>query len=134
MNMTRILSVGLLVGLSGFLLNCGQQRHADLKRIHFDFDKSHVRSDMIPTLDKNVSALKRNRGKTVTVEGHCDERGSNEYNYALGARRAASVKSYYVSHGISSSRIKTVSYGEDKPLKRGHNESAWYYNRRAESK
>ena len=136
MKMTKILSLCLIVSLSVVVLNCGQQKSAKLDRIHFDFDKSFVRNDMIPTLDKNVSKLKNSKKSmsTVTVEGHCDERGSNEYNYALGAERAAAVKSYYVSHGVSASRVKTVSYGEDKPLKKGSDEENWYMNRRAESK
>lgn len=134
MKMTKALSLCLIFGLSVLVLNCGQQKAAKLDRVHFDFDKSYVRNDMTSILDKNVSKLKKKKSSsTVTVEGHCDERGSNEYNYVLGAERAAAVKSYYVSKGVTSD-IKTVSYGEDKPLKKGSGEEAWYMNRRAESK
>lgn len=133
MNMTKILSACLILAVSVFASNCTQTR-AKLSRIHFDYDKSYIRNDMMPVLDKNVSELKRDKNKNVVLEGHADERGSNEYNYALGARRASSVKSYLVSHGVSGSRLTTISYGEDKPLERGHNEQAWYQNRRVEFK
>ena len=113
------------------MMNCSGQRKVSYKRIHFDYDQSYVRRDMVPVLDENVKTLKRS-GRSITVEGHCDERGTNEYNYALGARRAQATKNYLVSHGAKASRIKTVSYGEDRPLKRGYNEAAWYQNRRAE--
>ena len=134
-----------LVGIMGLTLaNCSNSKHG-FRRIHFDLDKSFVRSDMIPIMDRNVELMKKRRRHfstksiygsggawEITVEGHCDERGTNEYNYALGARRAESTKSYMVTHGVSADRIKTVSYGEDRPLRKGHNEEAWYYNRRAE--
>jgi peptidoglycan-associated lipoprotein len=75
--------------------------------------------------------MKNNTFATVTIEGHCDERGTDEYNIALGERRANSAKRYLVNLGVDSSRLETVSYGEEKPVDSGHNEAAWKKNRRA---
>lgn len=136
----------LVILVVGFgLVNCANQnKKAALRTVHFDFDRSLIRSDMVSIMDGNVAYLKKNKrhfstkslraggGKSVTIAGHCDERGTVEYNYALGARRAESAKSYLVSHGIDSSRVKTVSYGEDRSVCKEHNESCWYMNRRAE--
>ena len=106
---------------------------SSLKTIYFDFDRAEVRSDARRTLKSNASTIKDNRNwGTVTVEGHCDERGSEEYNLALGDRRASAVRRYLVDLGVQSSRLRTVSFGEDKPAVRGHNEAAWRYNRRSE--
>jgi len=137
----------LVVLVSLAFVNCANQGKRGFRRVHFDFDKSFIRNDMVPTMDKNVKIMQK-RGRhfstqsayghsdrgtwSLTIEGHCDERGSQEYNYALGARRAESAKSYMVTKGISADRIKTVSYGEDRPLKKDHDESAWWWNRRAE--
>ncbi len=104
-----------------------------LERVYFDYDRSDIRSDAAPTLRSNAEAIKKNSGwGTVTIEGHCDERGSEEYNLALGDRRASRVRSYLVDLGVPSSRLRTVSFGEAKPAVPGHSESAWRYNRRAE--
>ena len=105
---------------------------ASLKRIHFDFDKYNIRSDAVPTMQDNASWLKANTSTNIIVEGHCDEQGTNEYNMALGERRANSSKDYLVNLGVGTSRISTVSFGEERPLDPGHNESAWSQNRRAE--
>ena len=83
-------------------------------------------------LSQNAEALKKFDFLRVTVEGHCDERGTVEYNLALGERRAASVKRYLVEHGIAEGRIGVMSYGEERPLDAGHTEEAWAKNRRAE--
>ena len=100
--------------------------------IHFDYDKSNIRSDDMGTLDQKVAILQANPELRIRIGGHCDERGSDEYNLALGNRRAQSAKQYLVSHGIDASRIETQSWGEEKPLVDGHDESAWSQNRRDE--
>jgi len=103
-----------------------------LKRIHFDFDKYNIRPDDAEILKQNAAVLKRFLTVKIQIEGHCDERGTNEYNLALGERRASSAKKYLVSLSIDERRISTVSYGEEKPLDPGHNEEAWAKNRRAD--
>ena len=100
--------------------------------IYFDFDKSNVRSDQRGTLSRNAELLSKYRTVRIQIEGHCDERGTNEYNQALGQRRADAAKQYLVEYGISSSRISTISYGEARAIDRGHNETAWSKNRRCE--
>jgi len=100
--------------------------------IHFDLDKSNVRSEDAGVLDQKVAILQANPDLRIRIGGHCDERGSDEYNLALGNRRAQAAKQYLVSHGIDASRIETQSWGEEKPLVDGHDESAWSQNRRAE--
>jgi peptidoglycan-associated lipoprotein len=102
-----------------------------LKDIHFDFDKYNIRPGDGEILNQNAALLKKYPNIKIQVEGHCDERGTAEYNLALGERRAHSTKTYLVSHGISSNRISTISYGKEKPLDPGHNEEAWAKNRRA---
>ncbi len=100
--------------------------------IHFDLDKSNIRSDDMGSLDQKVAILQKNPDLKIRIGGHCDERGSDEYNLALGNRRAQAAKQYLVSHGIDASRIETQSWGEEKPLVNGHDESAWSQNRRDE--
>jgi peptidoglycan-associated lipoprotein len=100
--------------------------------IHFDFDKSDIRPDDRSVLDRKAAILGTNSGLRVRISGHADERGSDEYNLALGSRRAAAAKSYLVNKGIDASRIETVSYGEERALDPGHDESAWAANRRDE--
>jgi len=102
-----------------------------LKDIHFDFDKYDIRPQDTVILKENTEILKKYFKVKIQIEGHCDERGTNEYNLALGERRANSTKNYLVSLGISPDRISTISYGEEKPLDPGHNEEAWGKNRRA---
>jgi peptidoglycan-associated lipoprotein len=102
------------------------------ERVHFDFDKSDIRPDAEEVLQRKVSVLREYPGVTLNVEGHCDERGSNEYNLALGQRRAEAVRRYLMSYGIDQSRFGTISYGEERPLARASNEDAWAQNRRAE--
>ena len=103
----------------------------ELGAIYFDYDSSSVRDDARPVLRANAEAL-RTVNAEVTIEGHCDERGSEEYNLALGESRAASVKKYLSNLGVSSSQMRTLSYGEAKPAAMGHDESAWRWNRRSE--
>ena len=106
---------------------------ADLDTVYFDFDKSVIRSDGVKALRGNAKVIKANGdlGK-ITIEGNTDERGSEEYNLALGERRAMAVKRYLIDLGVSSVRLRTVSFGEAKPAVRGHDESAWRYNRRSD--
>jgi peptidoglycan-associated lipoprotein len=100
--------------------------------IHFDYDKSNIRPDDANVLDQKVAILQANSNLRIRISGHCDERGSDEYNLALGNRRATSAKQYLVSHGIDAGRIETVSYGEERPVDPGHDEGAWSRNRRDE--
>jgi len=100
--------------------------------IHFDYDKAIIRGGDAGVLDQKVSILQANPALRIRISGHCDERGSDEYNLALGNRRATAAKQYLVSHGIDPSRIETVSYGEERPLASGHDEEAWAQNRRDE--
>jgi len=101
-----------------------------LKDIHFDFDKYDIRPEDAEILKGNAALLQKNPTVKIQVEGHCDERGTSEYNLALGERRANSAKKYLVSLGIPENRISTISYGKEKPLDPGHNEEAWAKNRR----
>jgi len=100
--------------------------------VYFDYDKSDLRDDARAALDAKLPILTANPGITVRISGHTDERGSDEYNLALGQRRAATAKQYLVDHGVDASRIETISYGEERPVAQGHDESAWSQNRRAE--
>jgi peptidoglycan-associated lipoprotein len=102
-----------------------------LKDAFFNFDKSVIRDDQKAALNDNVGWLKVNTQARILVEGHCDERGTAEYNLALGERRANAVKDYLVGAGISADRISTISYGKERPFVLGHDESAWKWNRRA---
>lgn len=101
-----------------------------LKDIHFDFDKYDIRPEDAEILKGNAAVLQKNPTVKIQIEGHCDERGTSEYNLALGERRANSAKKYLVSLGIAESRVSTISYGKEKPLDPGHNKEAWAKNRR----
>ena len=113
-------------------------RNADVVRallttmVHFDFDKSNIRPGDAAVLDQKGSILQANPDARIRIAGHCDERGSDEYNLALGNRRATAAKQYLVSHGIDAGRIETTSYGKERPLDPEHNEDAWSTNRRDE--
>jgi peptidoglycan-associated lipoprotein len=102
-----------------------------LKDIYFDYDKYEIRREDERILKENAAFLKKNPKMKIQIEGHCDERGTAEYNLALGERRANSTKRYLVSLGITSDRISTISYGEERPLDPRNNEEAWAKNRRA---
>lgn len=111
-----------------------ERRSDDLKAqlaamIHFDFDKALIRSGDAQELDAKVTILRANPQVRVQIAGSCDERGSDEYNFALGNRRAIAARQYLVAHGIDTNRIETVSYGRERPLDTGHNEEAWAKNR-----
>lgn len=114
-----------------------ERRSEDLKAvlgepIHFAFDKSNIRPADEQVLDQKIPILLSNLPVRIQIAGNCDERGSDEYNLALGNRRAIAAKRYLVEHGIDASRIETVSYGEERPLDPGHNEEAWATNRNAQ--
>jgi len=102
-----------------------------LKDVYFDYDKYDTRPGDVAILKENAAMLKKYPTVKIQIEGHCDERGTNEYNLALGERRANSTKNYLISLGIPSDRVSTISYGEEKPLDPGHREEAWAKNRRA---
>ena len=105
----------------------------ELRTIYFDYNKAEIRSDSRAVLKANAEIIIANRSLgTITLQGNCDERGSEEFNLALGERRAASVKQYLVDLGVPSSRLRTVSFGEAKPAVMGHTESAWRWNRRTD--
>ncbi len=104
---------------------------AQLGDVFFAFDSSVLDATAQSQLDENVQWMDENSGGTVLIEGHCDERGTNEYNMALGERRAESAKGYMEIAGADGSRMQTVSYGEERPFDPGHNEAAWAKNRRA---
>ncbi len=99
--------------------------------IYFDYDSAVLSAAAQNVLKNKSIILGKYSGVSVTIEGHCDERGTNEYNLALGERRAESAKSFLVNLGVNSSRLKTISYGEEKPVDAGHEEGAWSKNRRA---
>jgi peptidoglycan-associated lipoprotein len=102
-----------------------------LKDVYFDFDRYDVRSQDVSILKENAAVLMKYPRLKVQVEGHCDERGTAEYNLALGERRANSVKKYLISLGVPADRLSTISYGKEMPVDPGHNDEAWAKNRRA---
>lgn len=112
-------------------LEAEQAAKASLEIIYFDFDKYNLRPDAREAADFDAKVLAQYTDWKVLIEGHCDERGTAEYNLALGERRANTVKQFFVDYGIDPARISTVSYGEERPADPGHNEAAWAKNRRA---
>ena len=105
--------------------------NANLKDIHFDFDKYDIRPEAARILDANATWLKANARNLVLIEGHCDERGTAEYNLALGERRAKSTMNYLVGQGVQANRITVISYGKERPLCTEKTEACWAMNRRA---
>ncbi len=106
-------------------------RDSPLRPLFFDLDSSDVNAEGQQVLQANAAVLKKYPGMQITIEGHCDERGTAEYNLALGERRALAAKNYMVSLGIAADKIKTVSYGKEFPFDPGHDDAAWSKNRRA---
>jgi len=106
-------------------------RDSPLRPLFFELDSSDVSTDGQQVLQANAAVLKKYPGMQITIEGHCDERGTAEYNLALGERRALSAKNYLVSLGIPADKVKTVSYGKEFPFDAGHDDAAWANNRRA---
>ena len=98
--------------------------------VYFDFDRATIKPGETSKIDEVVSYLKANRTHAVQIEGHCDERGTEQYNLSLGERRALAVREYLVTAGIQPDRVFTISYGESRPAVPGHNEAAWSKNRR----
>ena len=110
------------------------EQMAGMQRIHFDFDQFTLSDEARQTLGANAKYLQAMSDVKVVIEGHCDERGSDEYNLALGESRALAAKNYLISLGVSAKRLSVISYGEEKALVDAHNEDAWAQNRRAEFK
>jgi len=108
-----------------------EQFNAAMKDAYFDFDKSNIRSDAEQALNADGDFLKAHPDVKFTIEGHCDERGSEEYNLGLGDRRANAAKTFLVNLGVTADRITTISYGKDRPVCTEHNEECWQKNRRA---
>ncbi len=102
----------------------------DLQRIHFEFDKYRLTDEAKEILAENARVLKNNSRVRISIEGHCDERGTAEYNLALGERRAQAAKNYLMELGISENRIQIISYGKERPMDMGHDEDSWAKNRR----
>lgn len=105
---------------------------AALKTIYFDFDKYNLRDDAKRTLEGNAKVLMANPRARIVIEGHCDERGTTEYNLALGERRASTARDYLIRLGVAASQISIISYGEERPVSLGHDEDSWATNRRGE--
>ncbi|MCC7241172.1 MAG: peptidoglycan-associated lipoprotein Pal [Acidobacteria bacterium] len=102
-----------------------------IKPVFFDLDSSDINADGQQVLQENADTMRKNPRWQITIEGHCDERGTAEYNLALGERRALAARTYLVSLGIPAERVRTVSYGKEFPFEQGHDEAAWSKNRRA---
>lgn len=103
-----------------------------LKPVYFDFDSYAIRPDAMATLKQNAELIKQAPNVIIQIEGHCDERGTQEYNMALGERRALATRAYLITLGVSGDRMTTISYGEESPADPGHGEAAWAKNRRCE--
>jgi peptidoglycan-associated lipoprotein len=110
--------------MQDFVVNVGEL-------VYFDFNSYTLRTDALPVLDGQAAWLRRYDDIRVRIEGNCDERGTREYNLALGARRAAAVRDYLIAHGIADGRITTISYGKERPIDPGSDEAAWARNRNA---
>ncbi|MFH0800742.1 MAG: peptidoglycan-associated lipoprotein Pal [Pseudomonadota bacterium] len=137
--MKRLTVAVLAVACAFMVFSCAQNRKPKaakttegLQKIHFDLDRSNIKAEFEPALKANAAWMTANSGSKVTVEGHCDERGSTEYNIALGDRRAHSAKGYMTKLGVADGRLSTISYGKERPVCAQHNESCWWQNRRAE--
>ena len=100
--------------------------------VYFDFDKSNIKTSEVPKIEQVAAMFKTMSGKALRIEGHCDERGTEEYNRALGERRALSIREYLITLGVDAQLVDTISFGEDKPVDPGHDETAWAKNRRGE--
>jgi len=108
-----------------------QVRNEDFQPAFFDFDSDALRDDARVALDADARVLRDHPTAQITIEGHCDERGTSEYNQALGERRANAAREYLVNAGIDASRLQSVSYGKERPFDPGHDEAGWAKNRRA---
>jgi len=108
-----------------------KKAETSLEDVHFDFDKYDIKPADADILQRDADWIKGHAGLVIKIEGHCDERGTVEYNLALGERRAEAARNYLVSLGVDAGRLKTISYGKSKPVDSGNNEEAWAKNRRA---
>ncbi len=132
-------------GIGNLSINSGENEQSEEYRrtygrsstafspVYFDFDQAGIKADMQPVVTSNADYMKENPNTIIVIEGNCDERGTNEYNLALAERRAINVKEYMVNLGVLPGRIRTVSYGEERPLFTEANELDWSQNRRADS-
>ena len=124
-NITETTGSGIVSGSQeDLIVNVGD-------RVFFGYDSSDLDSDALELLQDQVAWLKQNSDVTVTIEGHCDERGTREYNLALGEKRAQAVKNYLIGLGINPDRVSTISYGKERPAVVGSNDGAWAQNRRS---
>lgn len=123
---------GALAGLEEFEGMLADRAALSAHTVHFDFDSAVVKRSELPHVEAVAAALKADPTVKLLIEGHCDERGTEEYNRALGERRALALREALVKRGIAPERIRTISYGEDRPVDPGHNEEAWAKNRRGE--
>lgn len=110
----------------------GAQNAGLCQRIHFDYDKANIRPEWVDCLNKIAAFMVAKPEYMLIIEGHCDERGTNEYNMSLGERRAKAAAEYLIGKGLNASRIVTRSWGKERPLVQGHDEKSWAQNRRAE--
>lgn len=120
------------VGVGAAEVIKGSRTNVGLLPVYFDFDKAIIRQDQVERITANALFLKNNPGLMVRIEGNCDSRGTNEYNVALGERRAMGVKRYLVTLGVADARVSVLSYGEERPVNPGNNEIAWAENRRGD--
>ena len=132
----KILNFALLAGVAGLLAACGGSsivEPSDLnnQRVFFAFNSAEISDEAHDNLLGQALYMKNHADTKIQIAGNCDERGSTEYNLALGARRANAAKAVLVKDGIASSRISTISYGKERPLVRGYGEDVWKYNRNA---
>ncbi len=138
MKTSRIIAIAAVLVAAVAITGCGQQTTKPAPKkiasVYFDFDKYDIRADQQGTMKNNAAVLQKNATQKVVIEGNCDERGSKEYNIALGDRRAKSGKSYLTNLGVSGDRVSTISYGKEKPVCTAHNESCWQQNRRDDFK
>jgi peptidoglycan-associated lipoprotein len=109
-----------------------EEEALEFGKIYFDYDKYNLSGKSISTLSENAEMLMGNPNMEIVIQGHCDERGTDEYNLALGEKRAQAARDFLVNFGIAKSRISVISYGEERPVDPGHDEEAWAKNRRAE--
>lgn len=132
----KIMNFALLAGVAGLLASCGGSsivEPADLnnQRVFFAFNSAEISDEAHDNLLGQSLYMKHHEGTKIQIAGNCDERGSTEYNLALGARRANAAKAVLVKDGVESSRISTISYGKERPLVKGTGEKVWQYNRNA---
>lgn len=112
---------------------CQPKPQCDVEQVHFPFDQYYLTNEAQATLRANAECIKKKSLTDITIEGHCDERGSSEYNLSLGQKRAQSVRDFLVDLGVAPSKIRVISYGEERPIDPASNEEAWAKNRRAET-